>query len=262
MPAPVNSVAPAITGTASVGFSLVTDVGTWSNTPTSYAFQWQRIDAVTSLAADIAGATQSVYVVSALDIGDTLRVIVTATNGDGSASANSAATAAVADTWFIVEDGSGLADAVSYASIDDANEYHARRANTSWSTLTEDEKRAALVKATDFIEYTYSTRFKGDRASQAQALSWPRSGVFLYGFEIGLDEIPVSLVNAVCELALRTIDNPELVVDESGQIKTETVGPISVTYMDGARQQKSYATVTRYLAPLLNGNGAIPVARA
>lgn len=39
---PVNSVAPAVTGDAIEGETLSCDDGSWTNTPTSYAKQWQR----------------------------------------------------------------------------------------------------------------------------------------------------------------------------------------------------------------------------
>ncbi len=46
--------------------------------------------------ADIAGATATTYVLVAADVGATLQVVVKATNAAGTATANSAATAAVA----------------------------------------------------------------------------------------------------------------------------------------------------------------------
>jgi hypothetical protein len=39
---PVNTVAPAVTGTATQGQTLTTDNGTWTNSPTGYTYQWQR----------------------------------------------------------------------------------------------------------------------------------------------------------------------------------------------------------------------------
>lgn len=39
---PVNSVAPAVTGTATVGNTLACSNGTWTPAATSYAYQWYR----------------------------------------------------------------------------------------------------------------------------------------------------------------------------------------------------------------------------
>jgi hypothetical protein len=40
--APFNTVLPAITGTLKIGSTQTVSTGTWSNTPTSYSYQWQK----------------------------------------------------------------------------------------------------------------------------------------------------------------------------------------------------------------------------
>ena len=93
---PANTTLPAISGTAQQGSTLTTDNGTWSNSPTSYAYAWSRCNASGNTCAAISGATTQTYQVQQADVGSTLRVTVTATNGDGaSAPATSAATAVV-----------------------------------------------------------------------------------------------------------------------------------------------------------------------
>jgi hypothetical protein len=88
--APVNTVAPAVSGTATIGSTLTTSDGTWTGTPTpTFAYQWQRVT------TNISGATSSTYVVQLADAGNTIRCVVTATNVAGSASANTANTASV-----------------------------------------------------------------------------------------------------------------------------------------------------------------------
>jgi hypothetical protein len=86
---------PAVSGTAQVGQTLTTTAGTWSGSPTSYAYQWQRCDA-TGVCTAITGATATAYVLTPGDLGATVEVVVTATNTVGSQAATSTPTAAVA----------------------------------------------------------------------------------------------------------------------------------------------------------------------
>lgn len=92
---PVNTVAPVVSGTASVGATLTTDDGTWTNSPTSFSYQWLRCDVSGNACTSIGGATSSSYVVDAADEGFTLRARVIATNASGSGQFLSAQTAVV-----------------------------------------------------------------------------------------------------------------------------------------------------------------------
>jgi hypothetical protein len=87
---PVNSVLPAITGTANIGSVLTCSTGTWTNTPTSYTYQWQRDDG-TGTYANIGGATSNTYTVQVADDLLHLRCLVTAVNGSGSSAPATAA---------------------------------------------------------------------------------------------------------------------------------------------------------------------------
>lgn len=93
--APAVVTAPALAGTAAVGATLTASTGTWSSSPTAYAYGWLRCDASGGNCAAIAGAASSSYVVASADVGLTLRAAVTATNAAGSTTAVSAASAAV-----------------------------------------------------------------------------------------------------------------------------------------------------------------------
>ncbi len=93
---PVNTALPAISGTAQQGNTFTGSTGSWSNSPTSYAYQWQRCDSAGAACVTVAGATSSPYVLTSSDVGKTLRVAVTAANAGGSTSAVSAASAIVA----------------------------------------------------------------------------------------------------------------------------------------------------------------------
>ncbi len=82
-PVPVNSVLPAVSGSAQQGQTLTSTTGTWSGAPASYAYQWRRCDTSGAACADIATATATAYVLQAADVGATIRVRVTASNAAG-----------------------------------------------------------------------------------------------------------------------------------------------------------------------------------
>ncbi len=93
--APVNTLAPSVSGNAADGQTISTSNGTWQNTPTTYAYQWQDCNSSGSTCSNIAGATGSQYTLASGDVGHTLRSVVTAGNAGGSSSASSAASTVV-----------------------------------------------------------------------------------------------------------------------------------------------------------------------
>jgi lysophospholipase L1-like esterase len=82
--APVNTVAPAITGTAEVNQTLTGSDGTWSNMPTSFTYQWLRDG------FEVLGATENTYALTAQDKDHVISFRVSATNLGGTTTAFSA----------------------------------------------------------------------------------------------------------------------------------------------------------------------------
>lgn len=81
-----NTVAPAITGTATTGSTLTSTNGSWTPAPDSYAYQWRRAN------TSITGATSATYTLAVADEGQAITCRVTATKaGYTSVSATSAA---------------------------------------------------------------------------------------------------------------------------------------------------------------------------
>jgi len=77
-----NTSAPTATGDPSVGNTLVADAGIWTNDPT-FAYQWILNG------SPISGATADSYEISSQDVGASLSVNVTASDGSNSVSAQS-----------------------------------------------------------------------------------------------------------------------------------------------------------------------------
>lgn len=82
---PVSTTPPTITGATKPGGILTCLQGSWTNTPTTFAYQWYRNG------TSLAGFTSSTYKLGTLDEGATFTCVVTATNAAGSASASSSA---------------------------------------------------------------------------------------------------------------------------------------------------------------------------
>lgn len=124
---------------------------------------------------------------------------------------------------FVPEDGSGLPNSNSYIDVAYADAYFADRLITAWSSLTNPAKQAALIAATDYIDFRWGGYFKGCRETENQALEFPRTPW------VG---IPTNLKKATAEYALRASSAPlapDPVQDPSGyQVsrRMEKVGPI------------------------------------
>jgi|GEM_PF-2540223 len=80
-----NSALPVISGTQTTGQTLTVSNGTWSQTPDSYAYQWNRDGAA------IAGATAQTYVLQTYDQGLPITAVVTATKSGTNVAATAAA---------------------------------------------------------------------------------------------------------------------------------------------------------------------------
>jgi hypothetical protein len=115
---------------------------------------------------------------------------------------------------LIKEDGTGRADANSYADVADGGAYHDGHLYASaWTTATPDRKAAALVMATRLIDSQY--QFNGSRTSASQALQWPRAecpdpdkGLVrlsallpIVSNFVDYDTVPAAIVQATCEMA-------------------------------------------------------------
>jgi hypothetical protein len=100
---PMNTVLPAISGTAQVGQTLTASAGTWTNSPASYANQWQNEG------SPIAGATSATYIIQASDLGALITLQVIATNSAGASipAVSPLGTPVISTTVFYVSQSTG-----------------------------------------------------------------------------------------------------------------------------------------------------------
>lgn len=119
---------------------------------------------------------------------------------------------------LVVEDGSGLANAESYADIAALTSYAAGTGKTL--TGTEAAQEAALRNATTFIDTAF--RFDGRSIKRDQALRWPRTGVHDdEDFLIDASAVPGAVVKACCALAIEALSAPlDADPDEAGIKRT------------------------------------------
>jgi len=149
-----------------------------------------------------------------------------------------------------VETGTGSASSNSYISEADFTTYATDRG----ITLTGDTD-VLLIQAMDYIE---AQSFKGNKYTDAQALQWPRSSVYIDGYVIDVDEIPTLLKDALCEVAIGVDAGNNPLLTEDRATKKEKVGDIEVEYMDGARNSTYLKAAESKLSKLLKaGSGGI-----
>jgi hypothetical protein len=179
---------------------------------------------------------------------------------------------------IVVEDGTGLANSNSYASVDDFTTFTTDRGETTIAEADEDQKEIALIKAADYMEQKYRLLWKGSRAQSDQRMSWPRRGVdvpdFFDPFFRDLSNIPLSFQDTLfipenevpyeVQVAQLLIAKETFSADQSSGVlqgalgrvtKREKLGVLEVEYFnaeDGsARQTTVYWDAQKTIEPFL-----------
>ena len=141
---------------------------------------------------------------------------------------------------LIIENGQGLSNSESYVDVDYVDAYFLKRGNSEWDSIT--NKESKIVLAMDFIENNYT--YLGTKLVSTQSLSFPR----VINGETVLP--PLSLKNALCELALKA-NSGDLLQDTGKTTIREKVGTLEVEYDPNQDDLTSYNYVNKLLAPYL-----------
>lgn len=152
---------------------------------------------------------------------------------------------------FVVETGAGLSNANSLASVSAADTYVADRGIAGWTALSTPIKQQSLVNATDYLEATYRSAYKGNRVSETQSLSWPRYNVIVDGFNFPANVVPTLVINACIEMAIRASLGETLLADQGQRVRREKIDVIEVEYQDYSDPTQRYPLVNRMVMPYL-----------
>ncbi len=159
---------------------------------------------------------------------------------------------------IIVEDGTGLADANSYATLAYVKTY----AEEHGATLPTDDEtiKQYMIQAMDYIA-SFSSYMRGVRTTKIQSLDYPRSGVYIYGNLNAYNIIPVQLMNAQAQLVC-DIQTSGPLFESTAAFATKSikVGPITIERAIGSnttvKPAPSHPLAMSYLSLLFAGWGS------
>ncbi len=192
---------------------------------------------------------------------------------------------------LVKEDGTGKADANSYAAVADGDAYFEGHLYASaWTAATAATKAAALVMATRLVDSQF--QFNGFRANETQALQWPRErcpdpdrnlvtssplSPVLSNF-VPSDLVPKGVADAVCEMARellivdRTASPPGEGIsstqssssthDSAGGSSTQTSISYSKEDTRPVISRVAQAMLAKYGALIQGGSGNVRLVRA
>lgn len=163
---------------------------------------------------------------------------------------------------LVVETGTGNPAANTYADASYVVAYGAGQGVTIDPTHVE----TMILQAMVYIESFFS-RFRGNRKTLMQGLSWPRTGAIVYGFAFPDDAIPNQLRMALAQAVVEISNGFDLMPSQDNwAVRVEKVDVIQIQYASGGGGQGSNANapmkpefpkVDALLNPLLKGDGML-----
>ncbi len=151
---------------------------------------------------------------------------------------------------LIVEDGTGLATAESFASVAFADTYHAKLGNDLWAAILPARKEILMRRATNYIQGIFATSFVGFAYSELQALAFPRVSYEVAYRNLFSLAVPRNVAEATAELAL-IADTTELLPNITRGKKRVKVGSLEVEYDGNGPTGTKFVAATLKLVPFL-----------
>lgn len=129
---------------------------------------------------------------------------------------------------LVLEDGSGLETSNSYASVAEADAILDPQNNTTaWDAASDETKGNMLIWATRLIDQ--HVRWSGYRATEDQALRWPRYNVYdRDGYQFDSDIVPEPVKQATAELARYLLSDDRTAEEETRGFKRLKAGPVEM----------------------------------
>lgn len=164
---------------------------------------------------------------------------------------------------LVVEDGTGLATAESYASVAELQAHRPRSSLSIPVGASDAQIEAALIRATAAVDGLMGSRWPGLSETEDQALDWPRAQAWdRDGWP--LTGLPVAVKVATMEAALVELNTAGALTEaqsRGGQIIREKVGPIETEYAKGAPAATVYPAIIQALSRIVRGGGGIVTER-
>jgi hypothetical protein len=168
---------------------------------------------------------------------------------------------------LIVEDGTQKTDAEAYDTVANVTAYLAEfNPSSAWVALSTAAQETVSRQATFMLDTVYGNRYHGTKASQYQALLFPRNGIFRYGFELLNSEIPLELRRAQAEMCKEIAEGNEILPSmrastaSLGNTRTK-IGPLEFEkrYIGGksVNETPTYPRLEAILDPIIFSEGYI-----
>jgi hypothetical protein len=160
----------------------------------------------------------------------------------------------------------GSADATSYATIAEADQYAIDYALSIWAALTdEDVKKQYLNKAAQYIDSHYGDRLTGYKETTTQSLEYPRDYIYDDQSNILYDGvIPPQIKSAQIEAANYFAAGTDITADKGKAVTSESLqGLGKIDYRDYGLSQDVRTRIDQLIRyPLIQKSGLTRWVRA